>query len=105
MTVKQSAWVVVGVVTMVVMAPGRAQAAGMMFGKDEKIHVIQSTNDPEFNLCYKTTIFFFVAGCYVTDDGYVLQKKGDTKKYIPLTPAAIEQLQKQGASVYPKIKL
>ncbi len=37
-----------------------------------------------------------MAGCYVTDEGYVLQKVGDTKSYIPLDAAKIRQLQQEG---------
>src|SRR5262249_48914939 len=40
--------------------------------------------------------YFFFAGCYVTDGGYVLQKVGDSKSYIPLDAAMIQQLQQDG---------
>ena len=73
-----------------------ARAGKMMFGTDESIRTIEQTKDPEYNLCYKTSIYFFVAGCYVKDDGYVLQKVGESKSYMTLTPELKEQLQSSG---------
>ena len=67
-----------------------------MMGMDEHMHEIQPTKDPQYILSYKTSTFFFIAGCYVKDDGYVLQPVGETNKYISLDSTTIQQLQQEG---------
>jgi hypothetical protein len=67
-----------------------------MFGTDERVREIQPTKDPQYKLCYKSSTYFFLAGCYVTDDGYVLQKVGESKAYIVLDAGRIRQLQQEG---------
>lgn len=89
------AWTTVGVLAMTCLSAGQAHAR-MMFGTEEKIRVIQPTKDPQFNLCHKVRTYFFLAGCYVKDDGYVLQKVGDSGNYFSLTPDQIQQLQTTG---------
>ena len=93
---KQYAWFVAGVVVVVMLQAGPAQARKAMFGTDETIHIIQMTNNPQYNLGYKTSMYLFIAGCYVKDDGYVLQKVNDTKSYISLNTAHIQELQQDG---------
>lgn len=78
-----------------------AIGVGMVFfGNDEKMHTIQKVEglggSTEYYLCYKTTTHFFVAGIYLSDDGYVLQEGGDTSKYIPLSQTRTVELQQQG---------
>ena len=68
----------------------------LAFGTDEAIREIEPAKDPDYTLCYKISTYFFGAGCYVTDDGYVLRETGDKKSYIPLDAAKIEELQKEG---------
>jgi hypothetical protein len=77
-------------------SPTGGNAHAQAFGTDEKMHTIQPTKDPKYTLCYKTSIFFFILGCYVKDDGYVLCPVGESKKYIPLDAAKIQQLQQEG---------
>ncbi len=96
MSGRQFVWAVAGFAAVMSLSAGQAQAGKMMFGTDETIHTIQPTRDPQYELCYKTSIFFAIAGCYVTDDGYVIRKIGEPGKYIPLTPALIQQLQQEG---------
>jgi hypothetical protein len=73
-----------------------ARAMELWFGTGERIREIQPTKDPQYKLCYKVSIFFFIAGCYVKDDGYVLQMAGEPSRYIALTPEMIRQLQQDG---------
>ena len=94
--VAQWAWIVIGAVVMSALSAGQAQAGGLMFGTDEQIRKIQPTKDLKYTLCHKVRTYFFIAGCYVKDDGYVLQKAGDSEKYMSLTPALIELLQQEG---------
>ncbi len=94
MTGKPFAWVLLCLI--VLLSTGQVQAGGMMFGTDETIHVIQPTKNPKYELGYKTSIYFFIAGCYVKDEGYALREVGDTKSYISLTDADIRKLQQEG---------
>lgn len=70
-------------------------AQAMLFGRSEKIHKIQPIDD-EYSLSHKLTIYYFVAGVYLKDDGYVAQERGISDTYIPLTPAMIGELQTEG---------
>ncbi|MCY2963568.1 MAG: hypothetical protein NT069_07955 [Planctomycetota bacterium] len=79
-----------------ILATSEAEAGKFKFGTDETIRTIQPTNSKEFNLCHKVSTYFFVAGCYVKDDGYVLRKPDDKKSYIPLNEIQIQQLQREG---------
>ncbi len=83
-------------VAFIVGMASEAQAGKMRFGPDERIRTIQVTNDPEWVLCYKLSTYFFVAGCYVTDDGYVLRRAGETRSYTKLTPELIKTHQASG---------
>jgi hypothetical protein len=67
-----------------------------MFGADEKIGKIQEIPGTDYNLCHKYTLHFFLAGIYLSDDGYVLQKKTDSRAYHPLTAQEIKELQQTG---------
>lgn len=96
MSGKQWAVVVVGVVISVLQSAGYARAGALQFGTDERVRAIQPTKDPRYKLAYKVTIYFFVAGCYVTDGGYVLQNVNGPKSYISLDAAMIQQLQREG---------
>lgn len=93
---RQLAWVATGVILLSGLPVSQAQAGRVMFGTDESIHLIQPTKNWKYSLCYKTSTFFFLAGCYVTDDGYVLQKAGELDGYAPLTSEMIQQLQQVG---------
>lgn len=93
---KQYAYFVAGVVMVGMLQAGPAQAGKVRFGTHETINTIQITNNPQYNLGYKTRIYFFFAGCYLKDDGYVLQKVDDTKSYISLNTAQIRELQQDG---------
>ena len=69
----------------------------VFFGTSEKIDEIQDLQGTDFKLCHKYTFHFFLAGIYLTDDGYVLQKKGDPFRYLPLDKEKTSELQKSGA--------
>lgn len=73
---------------------GADSAQAMMFGRSEKIHEIQPIDD-EFSLCHKLTIYYFVGGVYLKDEGYVAKERGISDTYIPLTPGMIEELQSE----------
>jgi hypothetical protein len=77
--------------------------ADMLFGPDESIHRITEIeiDEKDYYLAFKTTIYFFVAGVYLSDDGYVLQEKhmvenGKSDWFIPLDPDEIRDLQAGG---------
>jgi hypothetical protein len=60
-----------------------------MFGKEESIREIediplQGPGGEDLYLAYKTSSYFFGAGVYLTDDGYVLGIRGVSDKYFPL---------------------
>lgn len=66
------------------------------FGASEKINEMQELKGTDYKLCHKYTFHFFLAGIYLTDDGYVLQKKGDSFHYVPLDKVKTDELQKSG---------
>ena len=72
------------------------------FKKEEKtpIWTTINLNDPNklssYNLCYKYSMRFFIAGLYLHDDGYVLAEQDDAYRYIPLDNAKITELQEKG---------
>jgi hypothetical protein len=67
------------------------------FGTSEKINEIQDLKGADYKLCYKYTFHLFIAGVYLSDDGYVLQKKGDPLHYLQLDNEKTAELQKSGA--------
>src|SRR5215208_713315 len=73
-------------------APGFAA----VFGKAEKIEKIQDLEGTDYQLSHKYTLHFFLAGIFVSDDGYVLQKKMATTAYYPLSEQKIRELQQNG---------
>lgn len=92
----------------------KAEVVFLPFGTQERIKCIQPINKekpvsstdlssivnemygPKYNLCYKYSIRFFIAGLYLHDDSYVLAERDDDYKYIPLDKAKITELQKKG---------
>jgi hypothetical protein len=95
MSKTQLAGVLIGLGVAFCHPTGYAQAR-VKFGTDERIRDLQPTEDPQYTLGYKVRTYFFFAGCYVKDDGYVLHRTGALDEYIPLDAAKIEQLQKEG---------
>ncbi|HEX8556980.1 MAG TPA: hypothetical protein VF668_02705 [Pyrinomonadaceae bacterium] len=74
-----------------------APAGVFYFGSQEEVGVIQDVRGTDYKLGHKYTLHFFLAGLYLSDDGYVLQKKGDFNSYSPLSEARIKDLQLAGA--------
>ena len=72
--------------------------ADMLFGPDESIHRITEVeiDGKAYYLAFKTTIYFFVAGVYLSDDGYVLQENDKADWFIPLGRDEIRDLQAAG---------
>jgi hypothetical protein len=73
----------------------------MLFGKDETVTCIQKvpvtgSHGEALCLAHKTTKYFFVAGVYVRDDGYVLGVEADPTTYYPLGPERTAELQESG---------
>ena len=68
----------------------------LLFGEEEKVVEIQDMPQTEYKLSHKYTYHYFLAGIYFTDDGYVLQKKGDVLGYYPLEKEKIAEFQKSG---------
>ena len=65
------------------------QAAAWSFGTKESVHYLQDVklkgpNDEPLYLGYMTKTQFFLAGLYVTDEGYVLAPKGQHGRYMQM---------------------
>ena len=93
--------------------------AGGLFGAREKIEKIQDLEGTEYILSHKYTSHFFFAGIYLSDDGYVLQKKPDVTPnrpfdgmqrvqdlttYYPLSAEKIQEMQQSGVLPSPMPK-
>jgi hypothetical protein len=66
--------------------PSRNAEAAWQFGADETIHFLQDVtlkgaNQEALFLGYLTKTQFVIAGVYITDEGYVLGVKGESKRY------------------------
>ena len=83
-------------IALVVMLCFASHAVALGFGSDENIHAIQDIEGTNYRLCHKTTLHFFGAGIYMTDDGYVLQERGMYDRYIPLEESDIHEMQNEG---------
>lgn len=68
----------------------------LFFGESEQVKEIQDLPQTDYKLCHKYTTHYFLAGIYLTDDGYVLQKKGQSLNYAPLDKEKIVELQASG---------
>lgn len=77
------------------MRPQPASARKALFGREEQIHCIQERTVENYDLCRKVSLYFFIAGVWVTKDGYVLQEASDRTKYIPLDKDKIQMLQRE----------
>ena len=69
------------IVALLCLLPAQNAEAAFKFGADETIHFLQDVSlkgakEEALYLGYRTKIQFFVAGLYVTDEGYVLGVKG-----------------------------
>lgn len=103
------------VVVVILFSSSSAQVfgAGGFFGTQDRIKCLQpieeenpagtkplitirDLNHPKYSLCYKTSIFFFFAGIYLHDDGYVLAERDDAFEYVPLNEAKIAEYQEKG---------
>ena len=73
-----------------------AWATRVSYGRSETIRPIEPTKDPQYILCYKFSTYTLGMGCLITDDGYVLQRAGESQQYIPLDPVMIQKLQQEG---------
>jgi len=76
----------------------KVEAKGMpaagLFGNHEKVYKLEdvklkSAYNEDLFIGYKTSIYFFLAGVYIKDEGYVLGVKGDENRYYPY-PNGIE---------------
>ena len=80
-----------------------ADAARGMVGTSETVHHLQDVpltgpKGEKLFLGYKTSTTFFIAGVWMSVDGYVLGVQGDSKHYFSLPEsAALERYQKAGA--------
>ncbi len=66
----------------------------LFFGNEETVIPIQELPETNYNLCFKYTSHSYLAGLYVTDDGYVLQEKGNKFSYLPLDETKIAEFQR-----------
>ncbi len=66
------------------------------FGSREEIAKIQDIEGTSYKLSNKYTLHFFIAGIYLSDDGYVLQDKNAFNTYYPLSEEEIKKLQGTG---------
>ncbi len=82
--------------------PSRNASAALQFGEDDTIHFLQDVtlkgaSEEALFLGYMTKIQFFIAGVYVTDAGYVLGVKGDSKRFYHMpTGEELARFQKGG---------
>jgi hypothetical protein len=94
---------------------------GAMFGKDEKIHVIEpelivpfiAANGVPFvddfgapitgQLAYLTETQFFFAGAWITDKGYVI--KGGMELYYPILPEERLNIEHEIGSSFPSYQI
>ena len=68
----------------------------LLFGDKEEIDKIQDIKGTDYQLGHKYTLHFFLAGVYLSDDGYVLQPKNAHDTYYPNSEQEIKELQKAG---------
>lgn len=66
------------------------------FGAKEEIDKIQDIKGTEYQLGHKYTLYFFIAGVYLSDDGYVLQPKNAYGTYYPDSEEDIKIFQRAG---------
>lgn len=82
--------------------PAKNVDAAWQFGADETTHFLQDVTlkgakDEALFLGYMTKIQFFVAGMYITDEGYVLGVKGESNRYYNMpTGEELARFQKNG---------
>lgn len=74
---------------------------GLMFGVDETLECIQDVSlkggsGEPLCLAWKTSKYFFGAGVYLKDDGYVLKVPGGTSYYPLPDPGELKAFQAQG---------
>ena len=91
---------------LMLVSPKQALARGSLeFGTQDTITEIQPLAGTDYVLCYKYHINYFIAGLYLSDDGYVLREKPKNDKhymfttpdkYLPLTANKISELQQSG---------
>ena len=74
----------------------RANFAGFMFGAKEEVDKIQDIEGTNYKLSHKYTLYFFIAGVYLSDDGYILQDKTAFDTYYPHSDEAIRDFQTKG---------
>lgn len=80
-----------------------AEAARGMVGTSETIHHLQDVSltgpkGEKLFLGYKTSTTFFIAGVWMSVDGYVLGVQGDSKHYFSLQQGeTLQRFQKSGA--------
>lgn len=88
-------FIVVGI--LVLLAPTSAEAQFTTFsGKQENIKCLQPVNGTDYKLCHKYSKHFFIAGIYLSDDGYVLADDDNATEYIALEQTKIRELQTAG---------
>ncbi len=75
---------------------GKRELGVVFFGREEVIDKIQDLEGSDYKLSHKYTLYFFIAGVYLSDDGYVLQKKAAFNAYFPLSGEEIKRLQDEG---------
>jgi hypothetical protein len=78
-------------------------AKSVMVGTSETIHRLQDVSltgpkGEKLYLGYKTSITMFIAGVWLSKDGYVLGIQGEDKRYFEFPEtAALQRFQKSGA--------
>lgn len=83
---------------LVLLAPTLAEAQFTTFsGKQEDIKCLQPVEKTNYKLCHKYSKHFFIAGIYLSDDGYVLAGGDNATEYIALDKTKITELQAAGS--------
>ena len=100
------------ILAFLMMPPAVLAGTTLEFGTDDTIKEIQELPGTNYKLCYHYHIYYFMAGIYLANDGYVLTEEPDpatqkfltepaANRYIPLTKEKTNELQQAGLLPYP----
>lgn len=94
-------FLLITILSILLLAPIQANAnpinlafGRLFFGNEETVIPIQELPETNYNLCFKYTSHYYLAGLYVSDNGYVLQEKGNNFSYFPLDETKIAEFQR-----------
>ena len=71
-----------------------AHAGRMIFGYDDKLTNIEKIGDTNYFLSYRTSTYYFIAGVYMKDCGYVIRKSENSDEYKTIDEETLLDLEK-----------